>query len=99
MAKNTANYETVAIFSIQNGEESVAALVEKFKSLITANGTVTNVEEWGKRRLAYPINDEVEGHYLFVEFNSTPEFPAELDRVYKITDGVLRSLIVVKDEE
>lgn len=99
MAKTTANYETVAIFNIKQGEEGVAALVEKFKSLIGANGTITNVEEWGKRRLAYPIQDENEGHYLFVEFSSAPDFPAELDRVYKITDGVLRSLIVVKNEK
>ncbi|MFV0498175.1 MAG: 30S ribosomal protein S6 [Candidatus Fimivivens sp.] len=99
MAKITANYETVAIFSVQSGEEGTAALVEKFKSLISTNGTITNVEEWGKRRLAYPINDETEGYYLFVEFNCVPDFPAELDRVYKITDGVLRSLIVVKSEK
>ena len=98
MAKATANYETVVIFSLQIGEEGITALTEKFKSLISANGTITNVEEWGKRRLAYPINDETEGHYLFVEFTSTPEFPAELDRVYKITDGVLRSLIIAKVE-
>ena len=99
MAKNTANYETVAIFNVQADEEGLAALTEKFKALISANGTITNVEEWGKRRLAYPIQDETEGHYLFVEFTSTPEFPAELDRIYKITDGVLRSLIVVKNED
>ena len=98
MAKATANYETVVIFSLQTGEEGITALTEKFKSLISANGTIINVEEWGKRRLAYPINDETEGHYLFVEFSSTPEFPAELDRVYKITDGVLRSLIIAKVE-
>ena len=98
MAKATANYETVVIFSLQTGEEGITALTEKFKSLISANGTITNVEEWGKRRLVYPINDETEGHYLFVEFSSAPEFPAELDRVYKITDGVLRSLIIAKVE-
>ncbi|MEG1774596.1 MAG: 30S ribosomal protein S6 [Oscillospiraceae bacterium] len=99
MAKATANYETTAIFNVQTGEEGIAALVAKFKDLIAANGTITNVEEWGKRRLAYPISDENEGHYLFVEFTSSPEFPAELDRIYKITDGVLRSLIVAKDEK
>lgn len=98
MAKATANYETVVIFSLQTGEEGITALTEKFKSLISANGTITNVEEWGKRRLAYPINDENEGHYLFVEFTSAPEFPAELDRIYKITDGVLRSMIIAKVE-
>ena len=100
MAKKIANYETVVIFSVQNiDEEGLAALSEKFKSLIASNGTITNVEEWGKRRLAYPINDENEGYYLFIEFTSTPELPAELDRIYKITDGVLRSLIIVKEEQ
>ena len=96
MAKATANYESVVIFSVMNGEENITALTEKFKSLISENGTITNVEEWGKRRLAYPINDEVEGFYLFVEFSCAPEFPAELDRVFKITDGCLRSLVVCK---
>jgi small subunit ribosomal protein S6 len=96
MAQVTANYETVAIFNVQLGDEGIAALVEKFKTLIGANGTISNVEEWGKRRLAYPIYDETEGFYLFVEFASAPEFPAELDRIYKITDGVLRSLIIAK---
>lgn len=99
MAKTSANYETVAIFNTKLGEEGIPEIVEKFKSLIGANGTITNVEEWGKRRLAYPIEDETEGHYLFVEFSSAPEFPAELDRIYKITDGVLRSLIVVKNDD
>ena len=98
MAKATANYESVVIFSLQTGEEGITALTEKFKSLISANGTITNVEEWGKRRLAYPINDETEGYYLLVNFTSKPDFPAELDRVLKITDGVLRSLITVKSE-
>jgi small subunit ribosomal protein S6 len=96
MAQVTANYETVAIFNVQLGDEGIAALVEKFKTLIGANGTISNVEEWGNRRLAYPIYDETEGFYLFVEFASAPEFPAELDRIYKITDGVLRSLIIAK---
>lgn len=99
MAKLNANYETVMIFSLSNGEEKVAELVEKFKALIGENATVTNVEEWGKRRLAYPINDEAEGHYLFVEYNCAPAFPAELDRILKITEGVLRSMIIVKNED
>ena len=98
MAKISANYETVMIFNVSKGDEALTALTEKFKTLISDNGTITNVEEWGKRRLAYPIMDENEGFYLFVEFNSKPDFPAELDRIYKITDGVLRSLIVMKGE-
>lgn len=99
MPKVTANYETVVIFNTKLGEEGIAANVEKFKSLISENGTITNVDEWGKRKLAYAIEDETEGYYMLVEFTSAPEFPAELDRIYKITDGVLRSLIVAKDEE
>ena len=83
MAKLNENYETIMIFNTKNGDDAVKALVEKFTALIEKHGTLETVEEWGKRRLAYPIEDE--------------EFPAELDRNYKITDGVLRSLIVKKD--
>jgi len=91
-------YETVMVLSAAKTEEETAALVEKFKSLIAKNGTVESVDEWGKRRLAYPINDENDGYYVLVNFSCENDFPAELDRVYKITDGVLRSLIVAKDE-
>ncbi|MBC5582079.1 30S ribosomal protein S6 [Anaerofilum sp. BX8] len=91
-------YETVMVFSTAIAEEETQALVEKFKNLIAKNGTVESVDDWGKRRLAYPINDENDGYYVLVNFSCEPDFPAELDRVYKITDGVLRSLIVAKDE-
>ena len=97
MAQVKANYETVIVFSMKNGEESVTALVEKFNKLISENATIVNVDTWGQRALAYPINDETVGYYVVVEFTSTPEFPAELDRIYKITDGVLRTLIVTKE--
>jgi small subunit ribosomal protein S6 len=69
------------------GEEQVKALVEKFKTLIEANGTIQSMDEWGKRRLAYPIEDLTEGYYVFINFAAAAEFPAELDRIYKITDG------------
>ena len=88
------SYETMLVFSVANGDESVTALVEKFKALIEANGTIESVDEWGKRKLAYPINYETEGYYMLVNFTCEPEFPAELDRVVKITEGVLRSLTV-----
>ena len=91
-------YETVMVVSTAITEEETQALVEKFKNLIAKNGTVESVDDWGKRRLAYPINDENDGYYVLVNFSCEPDFPAELDRVYKITDGVLRSLIVAKDE-
>ena len=90
-----AKYETMLITSAALDEEASAALVGKFKSLIEANGTIDSIDEWGKRRLAYPINDEEEGVYTVINFTSEPSFPAELDRVYKITEGVMRSLIVV----
>lgn len=93
-----AKYETMLVTNAALDEEATAALVEKFKSLIAANGTINSVEEWGKRRLAYPINKQNEGVYTLINFESAPEFPAELDRVYKITDGVIRSLIVAKEE-
>lgn len=87
-----AKYETMLVTSPTLDEEASAALIGKFKSLIEANGTIDSVDEWGKRRLAYPINDEVEGVYTVIQFTSEPSFPAELERVYKITDGVLRFL-------
>ena len=93
-----ANYETVMVFSLKQGEEAVQTLIEKFKALIEKNATLQNVDEWGKRRLAYLINKESEGYYVLMNFESDAQFPAELDRIYKITDGVLRSLIIKKDE-
>ena len=96
MPKITGKYETVFIVDVTLGEEQIAATVEKFKSLIESNGTVTNVNEWGKRSLAYPINDMHEGYYVLIEFESNPEFPHELDRIYNITDGIMRSLIVAQ---
>lgn len=96
MAKITENYELMYIIDPEKGEEGIAALVEKFKSLIEANGTFGDMEELGKRKLAYPINYKTEGYYVLAHFSSAPDFPAELDRVLKITDGVIRSLIVVR---
>lgn len=92
----TNKYELAMIFSVTGGEESTTALSEKFKALIEANGTIENVDDWGKRRLAYPINDEVEGYYVITTFTSGVDFPAELERVAKITDGVLRTMIIKK---
>ena len=93
-----ANYETVMVLSLKNGEEAAQALVEKFKKTIDKYATLQSVDEWGKRKLAYQINKESEGYYVLINFESEAEFPAELDRRYKITDGVLRSLIIKKDE-
>ncbi len=97
MAKLSANYEVVYIMDPAIGEEGIAALMEKFKTLAESQGTVTEVSDWGKRRLAYPINDLNEGHYVLMTFTASPEIPKEMDRVMKITDGIMRSLIVCKD--
>ena len=91
-----ANYETMFVLSVANGEEATAAMVEKVKALVSANGTLDSVDEWGKRKLAYAIDDETEGYYVLMNFACEPEFPAELDRVCKITDGILRTLIIKK---
>ncbi len=97
MAKITGKYETIFIVNPTIGEEAVTSVVDKFKALIEANGTIETVDDWGKRHFAYPINDLTEGYYTRVEFTSAPDFPAELDRVYKITDGLMRSLIISLD--
>ena len=91
------SYETVFILTTTLGEDAITALVQKFKTLIEANGTIDSIDEWGKRRLAYPIKKQDDGYYTLINFTSSPSFTAELDRIYKITDGVLRSLIIKKE--
>ncbi|MBQ9674023.1 MAG: 30S ribosomal protein S6 [Ruminococcus sp.] len=98
MAAITAKYETVMVLSLKLGEEGIKETIEKFKALIEKHATLQEVDEWGKRRLAYLINKEAEGYYVLINFESTAEFPAELDRIYQITDGILRSLIIKKED-
>ncbi len=93
-----AKYETMLVTSANLDEEASAALIGKFKTLIEAHGTIDSVDDWGKRRLAYPIDKQNEGVYTVIKFTSDPSFPAELDRVYKITEGVLRNIIVAEEE-
>ena len=100
MAEKIMNsYETIFIIDASLEEDAIKALQEKFVGLISSNGTVDTVDEWGKRRLAYAINDKTEGYYVLVNFKADSEFPKELDRQYKITDGILRTIIIRKDEE
>ena len=94
-----SSYESVMVVSTKLSDDEIAQMIEKFKSLIERHATLEGVDEWGKRRLAYLINKESEGYYVLFNFKSTAEFPAELDRRYKITDGILRSLIVKKEEQ
>jgi len=94
MQKVNASYETIFVVDLQNGEEAVKALVGKFTALIAENGTIEEVDEWGKRRLAYPINDLNEGYYVLVKFNAPAQFVSELERIFGITEGIMRSIVV-----
>ncbi len=98
MAKTTEKYEVLYVLNPNLTEEETQAIVEKFKTLIEQNGTVDEMEEWGKRKLAYEINYPTEGYYVLVKFTSGPELPAELDRILGITDGVIRSLVTLRYE-
>ena len=98
MAKITGKYEVFYIIDPAQGEEGINALVEKFKAMVEAEGTLTNIDLWGKRRMAYLVNDLAEGYYVLMNFESKPEFPAELERVMRITDGVLRCLTTAVEE-
>ena len=98
MAKIIGKYEVLYIIDPAQGEEGIAALVEKFKAMVEAAGTLLNIDEWGKRRMAYAINDLTEGYYVLMNMEAKPEFPAELERVMKITDGILRCLVIAVEE-
>lgn len=97
MTKVNQKYESMIVISTKLGDDGIKAVIEKFKDLISNNATLDSVDEWGKRRLAYPINYETEGYYVLFNFESQADFPAELDRVYNITDGVIRTLIISKE--
>jgi small subunit ribosomal protein S6 len=88
-------YETIFILHPSFDEEAVTASIEKFKGVIeNGGGTIDNVDLWGKRRLAYEIDKVNEGTYVLVNFQAEPELPKELDRIFRITDGVIRHIIV-----
>ena len=97
MAAVTAKYETVMVLSMKLGEEGIQSTIEKFKALIEKTAALDQIDEWGKKRLAYEINYKTEGYYVLINFTSAPEFPAELERNYKITEGILRSIVILKD--
>ena len=93
-------YESMFVVDVTDGEDAVKASVEKFVGLINNNAeTVYELNEWGKRRLAYPINDKPEGYYVVVTFKAQPEFPAEFERLCKIDENILRSMVVRLDFE
>ena len=97
MEKVINSYECLFIVDAANGEEATAAKVNKFTALISNNAEIVEVDEWGKRRLAYPINDKPEGHYVIVTFKSAPEFIYELERKFNIDEAVMRYLVTKLD--
>lgn len=88
------DYETIMVIDNRKGEQEIQAIVEKFKNLISSNAEIGTVDVWGRRKLAYPIDYQNDGYYVLVNFKAAPEFPKELERVYRITDGILRTLVV-----
>ncbi len=100
MEKINNFYESMFIVDVTGGEDAVKASVAKFVGLIENNAeTVIEVNEWGKRRLAYPINDKPEGYYVVVTFKGNPDFPAEFERLCKIDESILRSMVIRLDFE
>ncbi len=94
MEKVIHSYETMFIVDVTNGEEAAKATVAKFTDIIAKNAEIVEVAEWGKRRLAYLINDKPEDYYTVVTFKSEAEFPAELERLYNIDENVMRSMVL-----
>ena len=99
MEKKICSYETLFAVSGNLVEDESKAIVEKFVNLIKDNATDVTVNEWGKRRLAYPINYITEGYYVLVTFKSEPSFPLELGRVFGITEGIIRYMTTTKCEK
>ena len=91
-----SNYETLFIVDTSIGDDNIKAAVDRFTGLIESNGTLTEKDEWGKKRLAYPINFKEEGYYVLLNFSSGPQFLAELERVFNITDSILRAFTLKK---
>ena len=99
MEKVLNSYESLFIVDLSNGEEAAKATVAKFTDLIAKNGEIIDIADWGKRRLAYPINDMNEGYYTVVTFKSEPSFPVELERLYNIDESVMRDIVLKLDFE
>ena len=97
MAKIQDKYEVLYVIDPRKSEEETAAIIEKFKTLIEENAAIDEVEDWGKRHLAYEIDDQTEGYYELVKFTCGPAFPVELKRILSITEGILRYIVVTSE--
>ncbi len=96
MAKRN-KYEALFVINPDLDEENTKAVVEKFKNLIETSAELENIDEWGKRKLAYKVKDKTEGYYVLANFSADSDFPRELERIFKITDEIIRYLIIKKD--
>ncbi len=99
MEKIINSYESMLIVSLANGEEAAKATVNKFTGLISANAEVIEIDEWGKRRLAYPIEDMNEGYYTVATFKCEGDFPTELQRLMNIDESVMRIMVIRLEHE
>lgn len=90
-------YESIFIINPDIDEEGTKALVEKFKNLLETSAQLESIDEWGKRKLAYEIADKNEGYYVLANFSADSQFPQELERIYKITDGIIKYMVIKKD--
>ena len=93
------NYELMFVIDPALEDAKKDATVESVQSIIAADGEVGKVDVWGMRKLAYPIDKKEEGYYAVVEFQGNPTLPKELDRRLKISDNVIRHIIINKDEQ
>ena len=94
MEKVLNSYESLFIVDLSNGEEAAKATVNKFTTLMAENGEIVDIADWGKRRLAYPINDKNDGYYTVVTFKAEASFPAELERLFNIDETIMRSIVL-----
>ena len=99
MEKVLNSYESLFIVDLSNGEEAAKATVNKFTSLMAENGEIVDIADWGKRRLAYPINDMNDGYFTVVTFKADASFPAELERLFNIDENVMRSIVIRLEHE
>ena len=94
MERQFSSYEALFVVDLDIGDESVKAIIEKFKGMIEQSGKIVRIDDWGKRRLAYPINDKNDGYYSLITFDAPADLPAEINRVAKITEGVMRAMVL-----
>lgn len=91
-------YEAVFIIDAQLDDENIKLNVDKFRNLLETSAKLENIDEWGKRKLAYPIKDQSEGYYVLADFSADSSFPLELERIFKITDGILKYMVINKEK-